>query len=245
MKILGIIGFPLTHSFSKQYFTEKFQRESIDGYTFDAFELKTITEITTLITETPLLKGFAVTKPYKQEILSYLDFATPDVQAMKACNCIHIVEGKLYGYNTDVLGFEESLKPILQPHHNKALILGTGGAAQAVAYVLYKLEIDFLFVSRNELNKPNSINYTSLNQQIIEENTLIINASPVGTFPNIDEAPSIPYQFISDKHYCFDLVYNPPQTKFMALSEKQKAITKNGFDMLAIQAEANWKIWSI
>lgn len=244
MKILGIIGFPLTHSFSKQYFTEKFQRESIDGYTFDAFELKTITEITTLITETPLLKGFAVTKPYKQEILSYLDFATPDVQAMKACNCIHIVEGKLYGYNTDVLGFEESLKPILHPHHNKALILGTGGAAQAVAFVLRKLGIDFLFVSRNELNKPNSINYTSLNQQIIEENTLIINASPVGTFPNIDEAPSIPYQFISDKHYCFDLVYNPPQTKFMALSEKQKAITKNGFDMLAIQAEANWEIWN-
>lgn len=244
MNLLGIIGFPLTHSFSKQYFTEKFQRESIDGYTFDAFELKSITELTTLLSQTPSLKGFAITKPYKQQILSYLDFATPDVQEIGACNCVHIVDGKLYGYNTDVLGFEESLKTLLQPHHNKALILGTGGAAQAVAYVLRKLEIDFLFVSRNNINKISCVNYTNLNQQIIEENTLIINASPVGTFPNIDEAPAIPYQFISDKHYCFDLVYNPSQTKFLALSEKQKAISKNGFDMLAIQAEANWKIWN-
>jgi shikimate dehydrogenase len=244
MNLLGIIGFPLTHSFSKQYFTEKFQRENIEGYRFDAFELKTIAEITTLITETPSLKGFAVTIPYKQQILSYLDFATPDVKAMKACNCVYIVEGKLYGYNTDVLGFEQSLKPMLQPHHNKALILGTGGAAQAVAYVLGKLGIDFLFVSRNELQNKNCINYTNLSQQIIEENTLIINASPVGTFPNINEAPTIPYQFITPQHYCFDLIYNPPQTKFLALSEKQKAITKNGFDMLAIQAEANWEIWN-
>jgi shikimate dehydrogenase len=244
MNLLGIIGFPLTHSFSKQYFTEKFQRESIDGYRFDAFELKSITEITTLVSQTPSLKGFAVTKPYKQQIVSYLDFATPDVQVIGACNCVSIVEGKLYGYNTDVLGFEESLKPNLQPHHNKALVLGTGGAAQAVAYVFRKLEIDFLFVTRNELQKENHINYTNLNQQIIEENTLIINASPVGTFPNIEDAPAIPYQFISDQHYCFDLVYNPPQTKFLALSEKQKAITKNGFDMLAIQAEANWEIWN-
>lgn len=244
MNLLGIIGFPLTHSFSKQYFTEKFQRESIDGYTFDAFELKSITELTTLLSQTPSLKGFAITKPYKQQILSYLDFATPDVQEIGACNCVHIVDGKLYGYNTDVLGFEESLKTLLQPHHNKALILGTGGAAQAVAYVLRKLGIDFLFVSRNNSNKISCVNYTNLNQQIIEENTLIINASPVGTFPNIDEAPAIPYQFISDKHYCFDLVYNPSQTKFLALSEKQKAISKNGFDMLAIQAEANWKIWN-
>jgi shikimate dehydrogenase len=244
MNLLGIIGFPLTHSFSKQYFTEKFQRESIDGYIFDAFELKSITEITTLVSQTPSMKGFAVTKPYKQQIVSYLDFATPDVQVIGACNCVNIVEGKLYGYNTDVLGFEESLKPNLQPHHNKALVLGTGGAAQAVAYVFRKLEIDFLFVTRNELQKENHINYTNLNQQIIEENTLIINASPVGTFPNIEDAPAIPYQFISDQHYCFDLVYNPPQTKFLALSEKQKAITKNGFDMLAIQAEANWEIWN-
>ncbi len=244
MNILGVIGFPLTHSFSKQYFTEKFQRESIDGYRFDAFELKSITEITTLVSQTPSLKGFAITKPYKQQILSYLDFAMPDVHVMGACNCVHIIEGKLYGYNTDVLGFEESLKPKLQPHHNKSLVLGTGGAAQAVAYVLRKLGIDYLFATRNELQKENCINYTNLNQQIIEENTLIINASPVGTFPNIEDAPAIPYQFISDQHYCFDLVYNPSQTKFLALSEKQKAITKNGFDMLVIQAEANWKIWN-
>lgn len=244
MQLLGIIGYPLSHSFSKKYFTEKFDKEKIKNYSFQNFELTAITQLPNILIKHPNLIGFAITIPYKQTIIPYLHCVAKNVQAMQACNCVKIVQGKLYGFNTDVVGFQKSLQPLLQKHHTKALILGTGGASQAVAYVLKQLNIQFLFVTRNKLLQENQIPYNSLNESIIQEHLLIINASPVGTFPNVTEAPEIPYQFLTSNHYCFDLVYNPPLTMFLSLAQQQKAIIKNGFDMLAIQAEENWKIWN-
>jgi shikimate dehydrogenase len=244
MKQYGLIGFPLSHSFSKNYFEKKFAAEGITNCTFTNFELKSIEEIEAMLAEQKELHGFAVTIPYKKKILHYLFDATDEVKQMIACNCVKIIGGKLYGYNTDVVGFEQSLVKKLQPHHTQALVLGTGGAAQAVTFVLKKLGIHFLFVSRDGVGKKNTIAYSQITPALLQHNTLIINTTPLGTYPNIQHYPSLPYDALTPKHFLYDLVYNPTQTIFLQKGLQQNATIQNGYDMLVIQAEENWKIWS-
>ncbi len=242
MQLFGLIGHPLTHSFSKKYFDQKFIEEQITNCSFLNFDIPQIKLLKSLIQQNPALQGFAITIPYKQQIIPYLDWLSEDVQQMQACNCVKIVDGKLYGYNTDVIGFEKSFTQLLKPHHVKALIFGTGGAAQAVKFTLKKLAIQYVNVSRNEI--ANGLTYYDLNEAILEEHTIIINTTPLGTFPKTNECPAIPYQCITPQHYLFDLVYNPPLTQFLLKGKEQGASIKNGYDMLTIQAEENWKIWN-
>jgi shikimate dehydrogenase len=242
MQLFGLIGHPLTHSFSKKYFDQKFNDEQINNCSFLNFEIPQIKELKFLIQQNPALQGFAVTIPYKQQIIAYLDWMSNEVQEMQACNCVKIVAGKLYGYNTDVIGFEKSFMQFLKPNHVKALVLGTGGAAQAVIFTLKKLGIRHLSVSRNELS--GAIVYDELNETLLGEYSTIINTTPLGTYPKTAEFPAIPYEYITPEHYLFDLVYNPPLTQFLLKGEAKGATIKNGYDMLTIQAEENWKIWN-
>lgn len=242
MKLFGLIGYPLTHSFSKKYFENKFSEEQIKDCVFENFEITHVADFVNFIKQNPALQGFAITIPYKQQILPFLDSMTDDVKQMSACNCVKIENGKLLGFNTDVIGFEKSFTTYLKPHHVKALVLGTGGAAQAVIFTLKKLGIHYLSVSRNEV--ANGIVYDDLNESILSDYTVIINTTPLGTYPKTEEFPAIPYEFITPQHYLFDLVYNPPLTQFLLKGKEQGAIIKNGYDMLTIQAEENWKIWN-
>jgi shikimate dehydrogenase len=240
----GLIGYPLSHSFSQKYFTEKFQRDGITDAVFYAFPIPAIDYLPHLIEEHPELKGFAITIPYKREVIQYLDHKSEAVEIMNACNCVCIRHGKLSGHNTDVFGFEQSFTRQLQPHHTKALILGTGGASSAVAFVLDKLHIDYRFVSRYPDAGRQILGYTDIDENILSLYTVIINCTPLGTYPKIEEAPGIPYQFINEQHYLFDLVYNPAKTKYLSLGEQQGAAIQNGYDMLILQAEENWKLWN-
>lgn len=241
MNKYGILGFPLSHSFSQKYFHQKFLKEGIENALFENYEIADIAGVSSLIQD-PDLKGFCITIPHKKNILPYLSESTDAVKKMGACNCVNIRNGKLFGYNTDVIGFEKSFIPQLESHDTKALILGTGGAAAAVQFVLEKLEIDYKFVSRNKT--AGNFSYEELDKNILDNYKIIINCSPLGTFPKIDEKPPIPYQFISSAHYLFDLVYNPPLTKFLSLGKEKGARVQNGYEMLEIQAEENWRIWN-
>lgn len=241
MRLFGLIGYPLGHSFSKKYFTEKFERQSPDCR-FENFAIENITLLPGIIEQHPLLEGLCVTIPYKEKVIPYLSACSPEVQSIGACNSIKIQNGKLFGNNTDAIGFEQSLVQKLKPYHTHALVLGTGGAAKAVEYVLQKLGIRYKTVSRS--SRQNTITYHSLTNDIVRASLLIINASPVGTFPDSDAYPQIPYDAITDKHYLFDLVYNPEKTVFLAKGEAKGAAIQNGFDMLINQAEASWKIWN-
>jgi shikimate dehydrogenase len=243
MKLYGLIGYPLGHSFSKKYFTEKFQREGIVDATFELFPLQQIQDFPQLINTLPDLAGLCVTIPYKESIIPYLNRIDDKSNTIAAVNCIKIKEGELIGYNTDVIGFENSLKPYLQSHPQKALILGTGGASKAVQFVLKKLSIDFLVVSRKPVSE-HSISYNQLNQEIIHEHTIIINCTPLGMTPHIEELPLLPYSFIGKEHLLYDLVYTPSITTFLEKGRMQGATIKNGEEMLHIQAEANWQIWN-
>lgn len=244
MRLFGLIGFPLTHSFSKKFFDRKFREEGLSNCTFDNFPLKSIDEITRVIAEHPNLEGFAVTIPYKKKIIRFLDEGTDEVRQMVACNCVKIDNGKLKGYNTDVTGFEKAFTRHLGSHHRKALILGTGGGAEAVAFVLRKLGIEYLFVSRKNELRPRTISYKALAAALMEDHTAIINCTPVGMYPNPDDYPKIPYQYVGTQHYLFDLVYNPATTKFLEKGAEQGAVISNGYEMLEIQAEENWRIWN-
>jgi shikimate dehydrogenase len=243
MKKYGLIGYPLSHSFSQKYFTEKFQREGITGCVYENFPLASIDEFAALMQQQPDLNGLNVTIPYKEKVIPFLTAQSEVVQTIGACNCIKIENGRLTGHNTDVVGFEESLKPLLQPHHKKALVLGTGGAAKAVHYVLNKLGIAFLEVSRTPATER-QIAYQQIDAAVIREHEVIINTSPLGMYPNINECPPLPYEALMPKHYLFDLVYNPAKTLFLQKGEEQGAAIKNGHDMLIIQAEESWRIWN-
>lgn len=243
MKLYGLIGYPLGHSFSKQYFTEKFQREGIVDATFELFPLQQIQDFPQLINTLPDLSGLCVTIPYKEAIIPHLNHIDDKNNAIAAVNCIKIKEGELIGYNTDVIGFENSLKPYLQSQPQKALILGTGGASKAVQFVLKKLSIDYLVVSRKPVSE-NSISYNQLNQEIIHEHTIIINCTPLGMSPHIEELPLLPFTFIGKEHLLYDLVYTPSITAFLEKGRMHGATIKNGEEMLHIQAEANWQIWN-
>lgn len=244
MRQFGLIGFPLVHSFSKKFFTEKFEWESIPAR-YDLYELKTIQEFEAL-KENPDLCGLNVTIPYKEQVMAFLDELDETAAQIGAVNVIKFIrtEGRLTlkGYNTDAIGFGNSLKEHLQPYHAKALILGTGGASKAIDYTLRKLGIETTFVSRTP--KPGMLTYTQLTPEIMVDHLIIVNASPVGTFPHADECPDIPYPFITPKHLLFDVVYNPAETLFLRKGKQQGAQGLNGEGMLIGQAEAAWGIWN-
>lgn len=243
MRKFGLIGYPLSHSFSQKYFTEKFSKENIPDCVYETFSLPDIQQITSVILNEPQLCGLNITIPYKEQVIPFLHFKNEIVKETGACNCIKITDGKLYGYNTDVIGFEISLKKKLKAYHQRALVLGTGGAAKAVEYVLKKLGIEYKLVSRKP-SSANTINYSDLDENAIRSHFLIINAAPVGMYPNVDACPDIPYQAITGKHYLFDLIYNPEKTLFLQKGEQHGAVIQNGYEMLVIQAEESWKIWN-
>ncbi|HEY6978056.1 MAG TPA: shikimate dehydrogenase, partial [Chitinophagaceae bacterium] len=237
MREYGLIGYPLSHSFSQKYFTEKFQREGISDAVFYAFSIPSINDLSRVLQEHPLLKGFSITIPYKRSVIEYLDTASTAVKKMNACNCVKIKDGKLYGYNTDIVGFKESFIKHLKPYHTKALILGTGGAASAIEFVLNNFHIDYRFVSRKKDDSKNIAGYAEVNATLLNEYKIIVNTTPLGTYPDINAAPDIPYQLLTPQHYLFDLVYNPAKTKFLALGEEQGATIQNGYEMLLLQSE--------
>jgi len=241
VKQLGLIGYPLSHSFSKKYFAEKFQKENISGYDYDLFPLESIHDLPHLLKLYPNIVGLNVTIPYKEQVLEYLDDIDESAKEIGAVNTIKIVDKKLIGYNTDVYGFEESLIPVLPKNNPKALILGTGGAAKAVAYVLTKLGITFRYVSRQK--RENVLTYDELNQKSMDNYHILVNTTPLGMYPNIDQAPAIPYDFATDKHLLYDLVYNPEKTLFLNKGLEKGATIINGQEMLILQAEKAWEIW--
>src|SRR4051794_213354 len=214
MRKFGLIGFPLSHSFSPAFFKDKFAREGIHDCVYDLYPIDPIEQFPKLLMD-PALEGINVIIPYKKSIIPFLNATTPAVEKIAACNCIRIKNGVLTGYNTDVIGFEKSLSPYLTDAHTHALILGTGGSAAAVEYVLEKLGIAYIHVSRNSSTKPNSLGYKDLDREVVMKHTLIINTTPLGMYPAVDSCPDIPYQYLTRHHYLFDLVYNPEQTLFL------------------------------
>lgn len=242
-RIFGLIGYPLSHSFSEKYFTEKFKKEAIQNCRYELFPIRSIDEIKQLLRSSPGIKGLNVTIPYKQQVLRYLHSTAHIPEGVRACNCIKIENKKLIGYNTDCIGFEKSLIPLLKPQHTEALVLGSGGAAEAVIFVLKKLNIKHVSVSRSPHHAA-ELSYTEVTEKKIKEHTLIINTTPLGMFPETDNCPDIPYAAITDKHLLVDLIYNPPKTLFLKKGEAMGATIKNGEEMLIIQAEESWRIWN-
>ncbi len=243
MILYGLIGRTLGHSFSARYFTDKFHREGIDAE-FRNFELAAIDGLKGMLAANPDLRGFNVTIPYKEEIIPLLDGISPEARRIGAVNCVKIENGKLTGHNTDVYGFRKSLLNLIGDERPEALVLGTGGASKAVKWVLADLGIPFKTVSRS--SKGGDLTYEDLAKQtdIAAASRLIVNSTPLGTYPNVDDAPDIPYSAITPGHFMFDLVYNPEQTLFMKKGEAQGARTSNGYEMLIGQAERAWEIWN-
>jgi shikimate dehydrogenase len=243
LKQFGLLGRNISYSFSKGYFTKKFTEENLTNCSYDNFDIPEITDFPDIIIKNPDLIGMNVTIPYKEVVIPYLDELSEKAASIGAVNTIKFSkDGKSKGYNTDYFGFTESLKPLLQEHHKKALILGTGGASKGVAYALKELNIDSLFVSRSE--KENVLSYDQINENTFAEYQIIINCSPVGTSPNIEAYPLIPYEYFTHKHIAYDLIYNPEETQFLKKAKTQGAQTKNGLDMLVFQAEKSWEIWN-
>ena len=242
MKTFALVGRNISYSFSRRYFAEKFAKEQITNCEYINFDIPSIEELPALIATTPTLVGMNVTIPYKEAVLPLLDQQDDALIAIKACNTIKVLpSGKLKGYNTDYIGFRDSLVPHLKPHHHSALILGTGGASKAVAFALSQLGIPYQLVSREA--SSTAISYTELTKEIITYHSLIINTTPLGTSPNVEAFPLIPYQWITREYLLYDLIYNPEKTAFLAKGEAQGATILNGYPMLVLQAEAAWKIW--
>ena len=242
-KKFGLIGKDISYSFSKKYFTEKFSQNLFEDCTYENFDIQSIEEFPTILKNNPDLKGLNITIPYKEAILPFLDTISNKAFKIGAVNVIRFTKkGNLKGYNSDWHGFKKSLKPLLQPHHKKALILGTGGAAKAVAFALDELDILYTFVSREA--SENAIDYSRLNGTTFDNFQIIINCTPVGTSPNVKDFPPIPYEYFTEKHIAFDLIYNPEESQFLKKAKKKGALTKNGLDMLVFQAEKAWKIWN-
>ena len=241
----GLIGFPLSHSFSKKFFIEKFKNENINNVVYENFELKDLEELRLLIKNNSELKGLNVTIPYKEKALDYMDEIDNNASNIGAINVIKIVDNKLVGFNSDYLAFKDTLRKWLTADfQSKALILGTGGSSRAVSQALIDLNIDHNFVSRNKKN--NYLIYDDLfkKSNLFLDYNLIINSTPLGMHPKIDSLPEIPYELISEKHYLYDLVYNPEKTKFLIKGEEKGAKTKNGLEMLYLQAELSWNYWN-
>lgn len=246
MKRYGLIGYPLGHSFSKNFFNEKFHSENIDAE-YVNFEIPTIKDFNKIIKANPTLCGLNVTIPYKEQVIGYLDELDKDAAAIGAVNVIKIerIKGKtrLTGFNSDVMGFTQSIESLLEPHHKKALILGTGGASKAINYGLHKLGLETKFVSRSKRNE-NTITYDDITPEIMEEYKVIVNCTPTGMYPKADECPNIPYDLLTPEHLLYDLLYNPDTTLFMKNGSDRGAIVKNGLEMLLLQAFGAWDIWN-
>ncbi|MBO4430857.1 MAG: shikimate dehydrogenase [Bacteroidaceae bacterium] len=248
MTTYGLIGYPLGHSFSRQFFTKKFEKEGIDAQYLN-FEIPSIEEFPDIIKNNPNLRGLNVTIPYKQQVMQYLDDISEEAREIGAVNVVKCqlstVNSQLHttGYNSDVIGFVESIKPLLKPHHRKALILGTGGASKAIRYGLEKkLGLETLFVSRSA--REGMITYEDVNETVLKEYEVIVNCSPVGMYPHVDECPALPYEAMNENHLLYDLVYNPLETLFMKKGAAQGATVKNGLEMLHLQAIASWEFWT-
>lgn len=245
MQTFGLVGNPLGHSFSQDYFTKKFDKENIEAQYLN-FQIEDISMLGEKVLSVPGLRGFNVTIPYKQAVIPYLDTIDEVAQKVGAVNVVKVEEGigkkSLSGYNSDVVGFENSLRPLLKSCHTNALILGTGGASKAVRYVLEKLGIEYRYVSRTP--SDNVYSYGQLTPEIISHNKLIVNCTPLGMSPKVDACADIPYSAIGQQHLCFDLIYNPETTLFLQKAHEQGATVKNGLDMLIGQAERAWEIWN-
>ncbi len=246
MRKFGLIGYPLSHSFSKRYFTDKFSREGITDVVYENYPLENIREFPELIRSVPELEGLNVTIPYKEKVIPFLNDLSGEAKVIQAVNTIKIRRTggiRLTGYNTDVWGFETSLRPLLKPWHTFALILGTGGAAKAIEYVLKKLGIEVWFVSRHPWG-DRAIRYNELTGQMLQKIKLIVNTTPLGMYPQTNLCPDIPYRFLTSEHLLYDLVYNPEETLFMKLGKERKATVVNGLQMLEQQAQRAWEIWN-
>lgn len=241
MRLYGIIGFPLAHSFSPDYFNRKFAREHIEAR-YEAFPIPSIEDLPGLLSAYPTLCGFNVTIPYKKDIIPLLDDISNEAKEIGAVNCVTVRNGRLYGYNTDYAGFMDSIAPLLRGYSGKALVLGTGGSSLAVRYALTLLEIPFLNVSRYA--GAECISYEQLSAELPDEYKLIINTTPLGMFPDTHTCPDIPYESLGPQHILYDLVYNPETTLFLQKGQQQGALIKNGADMLYLQAERGWAIWN-
>jgi len=242
MKTYGLIGKSLSHSFSKKYFTEKFDKLGFTDSEYINIEIKSIEEFSQRIEELSPL-GLNVTIPYKEAIIPYLDELDEFAKEIGAVNTIVFKNGKLKGYNTDAFGFHQSIKPFFKPQHERALILGTGGASKAVEYVLKQYGVDVLFASRSETN-ANVLNWNDVNENVIKQHLLIINCTPLGMYPDVDAKPEISYSTLTDKHLLVDLVYNPEETLFLKLGKENEAKGINGLTMLQQQAEKSWRLWN-
>lgn len=244
MDLYGLIGHPLGHSFSKDFFNQKFQTENIDAQYLN-FDIPTIELLNEVLTRQQI-KGLNVTIPYKEKVIPFLVELSEEAKSIGAVNVIKVYQQenkiRLKGFNTDVIGFTESLQPLLNPTHKKALILGTGGASKAVQFGLQQLNIETLFVSRRSCD--NTLTYSQLTSKVMKEHTIVINCTPVGMHPHTDECPEIPYEFIGEGHILYDLVYNPEETLFLKKGKAVGATTKNGLEMLLLQAKAAWNIWT-
>lgn len=237
MNRYGLIGKNISYSFSQKFFEDKFKKENIDDCSYQIFDLNEISEVERIFNSNEI-RGLNVTIPYKEKIIPFLDKISPEADEIGAVNCVKITKGLKIGYNTDVIGFEISLLNWIETNRPNALILGSGGAAKAVRFVLNRLGINNKTVSRNGV-----FTYSDLNQKIIGKHQLIINCTPLGTFPDTEKHPEIPYEHLTSEHYLFDLIYNPAKTKFLVLGQENGAKIKNGFEMLEIQAEKSWEIW--
>lgn len=242
MRVFGLIGFPLEHSFSPRYFESKFEKENINDAQFHLYPLSSIVQFPELTQKDKRIQGLAVTIPYKQEVIPFLDELDQEAKSIGAVNCIQFREGKLKGFNTDWKGFFNSLQPILKSYHSKALILGSGGGSKAVQFALDKAGIKGQVVSR--IPSKGELGYGDLDKETLYQHKLIVNCSPVGMYPQEDQAPAIPYNFLTSDHICYDLIYRPEETLFLKLAKEKGATVKNGMEMLELQAEMNWEIWN-
>jgi shikimate dehydrogenase len=242
MRLYGLIGKSLSHSFSKGYFSKKFVAEGITDCAYENFELPDIGQLPKLLSSHPYLCGLNVTIPYKEAVLPFLDEESEEVKAIDACNCIKIIAGRLVGYNTDASGFKEAIAPQLAPHHKQALVFGSGGASKAICFALENLGIAYRTVSRKA--GKGQFRYEDIDDVVLETFKLLINTTPLGMYPDIDNDPPIPYEFLSPDHFLYDVIYNPEKTSFLKKGEAQGAQICNGDGMLVRQAEESWRIWS-
>ena len=242
MHKFGLVGKNISYSFSKKFFTQKFLELNLDDYEYQNFDINSIKDFTEVLASN--VKGLNITIPYKEQVLPFLDDIDEEAKEIGAVNTIKFIENnQIKGFNTDVYGFEKSLNSVMNKTHTTALVLGTGGASKAVLFVLKKLAIDYLVVSRNPLE--NQISYNEITKKVIKDHSIIINCTPLGTFPHVDECPNIPYKHLTEKHLLYDLIYNPVKTKFLLAGENKGATICNGAKMLEYQAEKSWEIWNL
>lgn len=242
-KQFGLVGKNIDYSFSRDYFTQRFRNDNLPGFTYENFDVQNVTDFPAIIKNNPDLAGLNVTTPYKESIIPFLDKISQKATQIGAVNVIRFTaNGKLKGYNSDYFGFKKSLEPLLLPHHKKALILGTGGASKAVAFALQELDILYTFVSREAGH--GLIDYNRINATTFDNYQIIINCTPLGTSPDTKAFPPIPYEYFTDMHLAYDLIYNPAETQFLKKAKKKGAAIKNGLEMLSLQAEKAWKIWN-